>query len=145
MLCPECHQRLIIIEYHDVELDVCHEEHGMWFDADELRRLFEAAKVHASLHDLESRLETLRASGKATRRKCPRCGGRLVEVLAPGGASDVILDSCPHGHGLWFDQGELHDVLTAKIPEGDEALLALREYLGAFVEPRTPNRGAHDA
>ena len=43
MECPVCHLDQVIVEWGDVELDVCIDGHGIWFDTDELRHLFAAA------------------------------------------------------------------------------------------------------
>jgi Zn-finger nucleic acid-binding protein len=136
MLCPECRNALIIVECDRVEVDACWKGHGLWFDADELRQLFEVAGVPDSLHDLEQRLGELPEGGTGRKRKCPRCHAKMRHVKAPGGSGDVILDRCPHGHGLWFDDGELAEVLSADLAEGTAAFDTLRQYLGGFVKPK---------
>lgn len=136
MLCPECRKPLVIVECEHVELDACFQEHGLWFDTDELQQLFELAGAPEALHDLEARLEKLPAHRHGPRRRCPRCRARMRHVGAPGGEHAVILDRCPRGCGLWFDEGELHEVLTAGAVPGDPALETLRGYLGVFVAPR---------
>ncbi len=60
----------------------------------------------------------------------------MRHVEAPGSSEQVILDECPKGHGLWFDDGELHEVLSSELDEGDEALGTIKQYLGSFCEPR---------
>jgi len=130
MLCPVCREELIIVEFEDVELDACPDCRGLWFDAQELHQLFEAAGVPEHLCRLEERLEQLPRA--EARRRCPRCGGRLVPVRAPSEAQEVILDECPRGHGLWFDHGELNTLLDCLLQE-DEALDHVRDYLGQFL------------
>ena len=135
MLCPECKRRFLIVECDGVELDVCHAGHGIWFDAEELRQLFELIEAPQRLLDLEARLGALGGGRSGGRRRCPRCRGRMEEVRAPGRSGGVILDRCRAGHGLWFDRGELNEVLAAEWSEDDAALQALKGYLGAFAEP----------
>ena len=133
MQCPVCKLDQVIVEYEGVELDVCLDGCGLWFDADELRQLFEAAGAAALLHDLEQRLEALPRGDHGPVRKCPRCDGRMRHVRAPGGSGDVVLDRCRRGHGLWFDRGELEDVLSASQGEGEDALTKVGKFLGRFV------------
>jgi uncharacterized protein len=130
MLCPVCRDELVIVEFDEVELDACPDCRGIWFDAQELQQLFEAAGVPEHLHCLEERLEQLPRAG--SRRRCPRCGGRIVPVRAPAAAHEVILDECPRGHGLWFDQGELETLVECLLRE-DPALDRVRDYLGQFI------------
>ncbi len=136
MQCPVCHTDQLIVEYQGVELDLCLEGCGTWFDGDELRQLFEIVGAPELLHDLEQRLEDLPTVAEGPVRRCPRCHGRMPHVRAPGASGDVILDRCRRGHGLWFDPGELEDILALEMPgeEGaDSALAKVRAFLGQFV------------
>ncbi|MAB88448.1 MAG: hypothetical protein CMJ90_03185 [Planctomycetes bacterium] len=135
MQCPQCKQPLVIVECDHVELDVCFDGHGIWFDADELRQLFELAGARERDSGMEARFDHLSAHS-GPKRRCPRCRGRMRHVEAPGASEGVILDECPKGHGLWFDEGELHEVLSAELGEGDEAIATIKRYLGSFCEPR---------
>jgi Zn-finger nucleic acid-binding protein len=124
---------LVILEVEDVELDVCVQEHGLWFDVQELGQLFEKCGVPEDLQDLENRLEKLPRAGP--RRACPRCRGRMESVRAPQAPDTLILDRCPRGHGLWFDRGELEALLACLLEESDEELQMLRDYLGHVAAP----------
>jgi len=126
---------MLIVECDHVELDVCLHGHGVWFDADELRQLFDLAGADAGFSKLEDRLTHL-PSAKEKKKRCPRCRVKMRHVEAPAASGKVVLDRCPAAHGLWFDDGELHDVLTAELDEGDAALATIKNYLGSFCEPR---------
>lgn len=136
MLCPECRELLVILEVEGVELDMCVERHGIWFDAQELGQLFEICDVPEELRDLESRLEILPQTG--AHRHCPRCRARMRLVRAPNAPDTPILDQCPEGHGLWFDRGELVALLAALLGAEDDALRHVRTFLGTFAEPLKP-------
>jgi len=136
MLCPVCRQSLVIVEYQNVELDTCPDCHGLWFDAQELHQLFEIAGVPEQFHSMETHLERLSRAGQ--RRVCSRCRGKLVPVRAPSPNHDLILDECPNGHGLWFDQGELDSLLKNLLGEQSDALKNVRAYLGQFVSRTGP-------
>ena len=124
---------LVILEVEDVELDVCVEKHGIWFDVQELCQLFAKLGVPEELHDLEDRLEKRPHAG--ARRRCPRCYGRMEPVKAPNAPDTLILDRCPAGDGLWFDRGELEALLACLLDESDEELRMVRAYLGHVAAP----------
>jgi len=137
MQCPICRQDQLIVEFEGVELDLCLEGHGIWFDKDELRQLFDVAGVPEALHGLEEQLTFLPRRRGATERRCPRCHGKMRQVRAPGKSGDVILDRCRRGHGLWFDNGELEEILSLELGEGDEALAKVRRFLGGYTARAT--------
>ena len=110
MQCPECHEPMIIVETDGVELDVCAERHGSWFDAQELRQLFLGAGMEERLAGFTEQLATLPSS--AAGRRCPRCRSRMQQVALTDGEGP-ILDRCPNGDGLWLDRGELRALLAA--------------------------------
>ena len=124
---------LVILEVEDVELDVCVQKHGIWFDVQELGQLFCKLGVPDDLQDLEHRLEKLPHAGP--RRHCPRCKRRMEPVRAPMAPDTLILDRCPDGDGLWFDRGELEALLECLLEESDEELRMLRAYLGHVAAP----------
>ncbi len=130
MQCPVCQQDQLIVEWKDVELDMCVDGHGIWFDAQELRQLFEQAGAPNILRELEDRLKALPKRGRGPVRRCPRCSGKMEQVQAPGG--NVVLDRCSKGHGLWFDDGELEQIISKELPEGDSSLDMIKEFLSQF-------------
>ena len=143
MQCPVCHTDQLIVEYHGVELDMCVEGCGTWFDHDELQMLFDAVGAPDMLHDLEHRLEELPTAAEGPQRRCPRCSGRMPHVRAPGASGHVILDRCRRGHGLWFDRGELEEILSLEMDaeEGaDSPLAKVREFLGQFASEPPPRK-----
>lgn len=135
MLCPVCRVDLVIVEWDDVELDVCVDGHGAWFDADELRQLFANAGAPGELGAIEARLATLPVHEHGERRRCPRCRARMMHVAASYQPDRVILDRCPKGHGLWFDDGELEALVETSIPADDAELARVRSYLIQFQRP----------
>ena len=103
-------------ELDGVEIDRCLKCGGTWLDSGELERLAEAAgaevgKLSAALND--------RTGGKHGKRRCVRCRWKLRIVTV----SEVELDHCPHGHGLWFDRNEMGR-LVSSFTEGEEGAVA---------------------
>lgn len=134
MLCPVCNDPLVIVEWDGIELDVCIHGHGLWFDTQELKQLFRRAAVPETLSRLERDLLRLPEDGTRSKRRCPRCGAAMRHVKGPGDGHPVILDQCPEGHGLWFDEGELEEVVHAHLGN-DPELRDVKEYLLSFVRP----------
>ncbi len=134
MLCPVCQQHQVIVEFEGVELDICLDGHGTWFDDQELHQLFESLEAPAELLALTKRFERVEDPSLGEKRRCPRCTTKMDHVRAPAEPEPVILDRCPHGHGLWFDDGELQQILTASGAEDSAALERIRQYLSAFEQ-----------
>jgi len=116
MDCPVCKKAaMIVLELDEVEVDYCTECEGIWLDAGELELLLGAAAGAESL--LKSFQE---AKTDEKKRKCPICLRKMDKVLVGGeGATQELIDRCGHNHGLWFDRGELQNVL--KMGDFDDA------------------------
>lgn len=104
MRSPVSREPMLVLELAGVEIDYCPESGGIWLDAGELEALFEdrdaADKLISSLReDTTSREKKVR---------CPICRKKMEKVLVE---NKVLIDRCRKGHGLWFDDGELIEVL----------------------------------
>ncbi|UCG51171.1 MAG: zf-TFIIB domain-containing protein [Candidatus Latescibacterota bacterium] len=106
MKCPACSKPMIVLEIEDVEIDHCVGCGGVWLDAGELELLLEKASNRNELMATLSR----DIEGKEKRIRCPICSKRLEKVRY-GTDKKLVLDKCPRNDGLWFDRGELCDVL----------------------------------
>ena len=105
MICPACREEMIVVEYKQIELDICVLCRGVWFDADELQLLLESLELSAA--DLVRPLPEKTAEKP---RRCPRCRRKMQKVLM-GHGDGVMIDRCKKGHGLWFDGGELDTII----------------------------------
>lgn len=135
MLCPVCNLDQVIVEWGDVELDVCIDGCGIWFDAEELRHLFAAAGAPESVTSLERRLRELPKAARGPKRRCPRCGVQMEHVTAPHRAEQIALDRCARGHGIWFDDGELEQLVDCELGADDPQLARVRAHLMEFLRP----------
>jgi Zn-finger nucleic acid-binding protein len=116
MRCPACREEMIVVEYKDIELDVCNSCKGVWFDAEELELLLGSLQL-----PVEELIHKLRGKSSEEVRKCPSCRRKMEKVLVGPGKGEVI-DRCRKGHGLWFDGGELDKVIhRLKKPEAVSA------------------------
>lgn len=101
MLCPICKIDLIVVEYKRVELDHCLKCRGVWFDSGELQLLLRELDG-----EVATKLEYREAKALEARRRCPVCRRKMDKVVL-GQVPEVLVDLCPAGDGLWFDGGEL--------------------------------------
>ncbi len=128
MKCPVCKVPTFVVEYLDIELDLCPECQGVWFDCGELELLLGKSEA------LES--NPAETSGKASEkvRHCPVCPRKMAKVnIGPG--RRVMIDTCPDGCGLWFDGNELYELTHDLQNEGWHMRPEVREFLcGMFPE-----------
>lgn len=97
MRCPACRAELVVVEREGVELDWCPFCRGLWFDAGEMEA------VEATLGVAFAPLQGPRNPGH---RPCPRCDAPM-DAIQVAGSAPLSVDTCPQGHGVWLDYGEL--------------------------------------
>jgi Zn-finger nucleic acid-binding protein len=102
---------MIVVEYQRIELDYCTDCSGVWFDAGELELLLESMNREGAGLSLDNVLTSPEASSAEKKRKCPICRQRMKKATV-GHAPEVLIDACPRGDGLWFDKGEVSQVVT---------------------------------
>ncbi len=131
MICPACNSDMIDIEYERIELDYCLKCHGVWFDANELELLFEKMGAGENGLTLDDVLCLNETGTKEKGRKCPICG-RKMKKTATGKGNGVMIDECTQGDGLWFDGGEVGQLLKhVKRPSVEtESQKKVLEFLG---------------
>jgi Zn-finger nucleic acid-binding protein len=111
MRCPVDKRDMIVVEHLKIELDYCVSCAGVWFDASELELLIAALKKEGANIKPGNQMNLTPAQVKEAHRQCPHCGSKMDKVWV-GDQPKVLIDSCPRGHGLWFDGGELQQVLS---------------------------------
>jgi Zn-finger nucleic acid-binding protein len=110
MICPACKNPMIAVEYNRIELDYCTHCHGVWFDADELELMLGSMGLADHDLSLDSILHAPEARTAEEKRKCPICNQKMKK-RALGHETEVLIDACPKGDGLWFDGGEVNHLL----------------------------------
>ena len=131
MDCPVCKEAMITLELEDVEIDHCLGCGGIWLDAGELEILLgdsgQSKKVLESFKAAENCTETV--------RKCPICLKKMEKILVGEGESVRLIDKCRKDHGLWFDKGELHDIIKmATFDSENRVVKLLGDMFGAKPE-----------
>jgi Zn-finger nucleic acid-binding protein len=116
MNCPRCQGRLQARSTGGVEIDECSSCQGIWFDADELRRVKDASDRDLRWMDFELWKHPDRFRVNTIPVKCPSCTTALVAIDYD--ATGVEVDFCSKCRGVWLDAGELEriiDGLTAEL------------------------------
>lgn len=131
MDCPTCRNPMVTLELTDVEVDYCTNCGGIWLDAGELELLLgDPVQARGLLDSFE------RSSSSTERpRKCPICGKSMEKVAVGRSDPPLLIDNCRRGHGLWFDRGELQDILArARLDEGNRIRQLLADIFGRDTE-----------
>lgn len=102
-MCPACGETLVTFALDGIETDHCVACGGTWLDAGELEEIADRSGGLARLK------EALKSAGESKhgKRKCVRCGATMTAL----GLQAIEFDRCPYGHGVWFDKGELVDIV----------------------------------
>lgn len=136
MYCPTCREPLIALEIESIEVDHCTACGGVWLDAGELSLLLEGAPNRDTLMVSLSNVPTSREDDK----RCPICSRKLRKVSC-GTEVKVILDICPRNDGLWFDRGELADVLKlGAFPVNHRVYDLIKETFATITDESRPER-----
>ncbi|OGU79219.1 MAG: hypothetical protein A2W11_09095, partial [Ignavibacteria bacterium RBG_16_35_7] len=121
--CPACDELMRVLELEEIEIDYCTECESIWLDGGELELLLEEAS------EKEELLTSFKVDDNSVEKKyrCPICFKKMDKVFV-GSESKVLIDRCKNHHGLWFNKGELYDVVKlGSLDEENKVLTLLRE------------------
>ena len=128
MDCPVCKNAMITLELQDVEIDYCTDCGGIWLDAGELELLIGDAQQAKQL------LDSFEVDSESPEkpRKCPICLKKMRKIIVGQATTSLLIDRCTKGDGLWFDKGELQNILNAaKLDEENKIRKLLADIFGA--------------
>ena len=110
--CPVDDFTLTQQTYEGVTVDSCSHCGGVWLDAGELEAVqaaqdsdFRDVPTAGAMDNVRAAEAMARAAEEAP-RNCVVCNSGL-EQREYAYASQVVIDKCPKGHGMWLDKGEL--------------------------------------
>ena len=130
MDCPVCKNAMVTLELSDVEIDHCLDCGGIWLDSGELELLLDNAERANEL--LESFAVDSRCAEK--KRKCPICRKKMQKVTVGADEPVLLIDKCGRGDGLWFDNGELTEIIErAQLDEGNKIKKVLADMFGTEI------------
>jgi Zn-finger nucleic acid-binding protein len=110
MICPVCKYDMIVVEYHNIELDYCNNCKGVWFDSGELELLLKSYSLEEPKTFLDGIFNSQEAASSEKKRNCPVCDHKMKKT-AIGGQPEILIDICRDNHGLWFDGGEVTQLI----------------------------------
>ena len=131
MICPVCKKAMIVVEHHQIELDYCSVCRGVWFDSGELELFLESAKLSSPSLAIKDILSLPEVKSSHKRRRCPICGHGMKETVI--GQPTINIDVCRRGDGLWFDGGEVRELLrqlASKTPTKADSEQQIITFLG---------------
>lgn len=98
----------------DIEVDSCGSCRGMWLDKGEIEEI-EDSKEHDWREELEDVPDDAAASVAMAeqfsqpRIPCPLCG-TTMDTREYAYCSQIVVDTCPEGCGIWLDEGEVQAI-----------------------------------
>lgn len=110
MYCPVCKEPMIVVEHENIELDYCTRCLGVWFDAGELALLLESLDLEVGEFNIADIMTLPEKREAEKKRRCPVCRKKMKKASI-GHAPEVIVDVCPRAEGLWFDGGEVGQII----------------------------------
>ena len=121
MDCPVCKNAMIAMELAEVEIDYCTGCEGIWLDAGELELLFgDEEKSKALISSFDTANQT-----NEKPRRCPICDKRMEKIGVGAERPALLVDRCVKGDGLWFDKGELHNIIEKAQLDADNKIKEL--------------------
>lgn len=127
MDCPVCKNAMVTLELADVEIDYCTDCSGIWLDAGELELLLGEPEKAKQLLD-SFKIDT---GSPEKPRKCPICDKKMQKIIVGSSEPVLLIDKCRRGDGLWFDRGELQDIVNrAKLDKDNKIQKLLADMFG---------------
>lgn len=123
---------MIVVDYRNIELDYCHSCKGVWFDSGELELLLGSQGLEGPKAFFDGVGSAQETTSSEKKRNCPICG-RKMKKTAIGGQAGILIDVCRNNHGLWFDGGEVAQLirrLAAEHPPKRDS----KEHVIGFLE-----------
>ncbi len=127
MDCPVCKNVMITLELAEAEVDYCTGCKGVWLDAGELEMLLDDDGKAKMLIDSFSK----DTSTSEKPKPCPICDKKMEKIIVGHENPTLLIDRCSKGDGLWFDNGELNNIIArAKLDEGNKIRKVLADIFG---------------
>ena len=127
--CPACGGELVPGDVQGVAVMRCGACHGIWFGEEGFQAAKEIADPQVAWHEVALWKDQGAFVLGQRKRKCPQCAGEMTGLRY--GETQVEIDVCAVCRGIWLDQGEFENVLSAL--EDEVARMPARELLAAAL------------
>ncbi|MBI4283300.1 MAG: zf-TFIIB domain-containing protein, partial [Chloroflexi bacterium] len=138
MICPVCKSAMLVVEHKKTELDYCPKCYGTWFDSGELDLFLESLNLPNGAQFLSDARNAADVTSAEKKRRCPICGQKMKKTTL-GRPPGILTDVCRKGDGLWFDGGEVGQLiagLAEKQTGKPEAPNQVASFLGEVFQQR---------
>jgi len=132
MICPACKSPMIVVEYKKIELDYCPECYGAWFDSGELELFLDSLNLEKRDKFVSKILNAAEVKTGEKKRRCPICT-QVMKKVHIGGKPNILIDVCPDSDGLWFDGGEMGELMK-QLPGKPAKKAGSRQQVGDFLK-----------
>jgi Zn-finger nucleic acid-binding protein len=140
MICPVCKKDMIVVEHSNVELDYCLNCHGVWFDSDELELLLKIMNLDTPDLLLSHILSQEETETEEKKKRCPICRRKMKKTTI-GKRPEILVDVCTRRDGLWFDGGEVlqlvKELAEKKKPADREGQHKVMSFMAEVFKART--------
>ena len=118
MNCPRCKEKMATSNCSGIETNTCLYCNGAWINSGSLDSLLNKEINTPSKSEIKKSFEA--QYDKKANRHCPECNDeKLYQIYTHG----VELDLCPKCNGLFFDEGEIKNILpTTHKPTNTEGV-----------------------
>ena len=121
MECPNDHEYLEKVLFHNVEVDYCPRCLGMWFNKDELRLAKDDKDSQLNWLDVDLWRDKAKFHIVRGDKHCPVDRTGLQEVKYDG--SKTRVDFCKMCRGVWLDRGEFKQIVNYLKTKSDYEVL----------------------
>src|SRR3989344_15240 len=108
MDCPNKHNQLEKVLFHNVEVDYCPECLGVWFEYNELEWAKNDKDKQLNWLDFDIWRDKGKFKFSKSPSRCPSDRTSLVQVSYD--ESNVKIDFCKFCQGIWLDRGEFKQI-----------------------------------
>ena len=112
---------MLVVAFDQIEVDTCPACEGLWLDRGELDLLLARGGQSATDWAVEE--------AETGKRRCPHCRRHLLH--GPIRGTSIVVDFCPHQHGLWLDRGELRAVIASQA--APDQVKTLLDFCGRLI------------
>jgi len=113
MNCPKCHAAMEPIAVEAITVDRCTGCHGIWFDANEQKKLKD---VKGSEKIDIGDLQTGRKMDRVNDISCPRCNTHMIRMVDVD-QHHIDYEACTTCYGIFLDAGEFNDLKSFTIAD----------------------------